>query len=86
MESFIAASVFYTLGWIDGGKGTALEALKNWAFTLAFVSMGLEFAFGEIKSMGWKPVAVFLIATLFNTLLALGVSWVIFQYLLPIAL
>lgn len=83
---FIAASILYTLGWIDGGKGTALDALKNWAFTLAFVSMGLEFAFGELKSMGWKPVAVFLIATLFNTLLALGVAWVIFQYLLPIAL
>ena len=89
---FITASILYTLGqvyggplgMIDGGKGTVLEALKNWAFTLAFVSMGLEFAFGEIKSMGWKPVAVFLIATLFNTLLALGVSWVIFSYLLPI--
>ena len=89
---FIAASILYTLGQvyggplglIDGGKGTVLEALKNWAFTLAFVSMGLEFAFGEIKSMGWKPVAVFLIATLFNTVLALGVSWVIFSYLLPI--
>jgi uncharacterized integral membrane protein (TIGR00698 family) len=89
---FIVASILYTLGQvyggplslIDGGKGTVLEALKNWAFTLAFVCMGLQFAFGEIKSMGWKPVAVFLIATLFNTLLALGVSWVIFQYLLPI--
>ena len=89
---FIVASILYTLGqvyggplgWIDGGKGTVLEALKNWAFTLAFVSMGLEFAFGEIKSMGWKPVAVFLIATLFNTILALGVSWAIFSYLLPI--
>jgi uncharacterized integral membrane protein (TIGR00698 family) len=83
---FLLASVLYSLGWIDGGKGTALEALKNWAFTLAFVSMGLEFAFGEIRRMGWKPVAVFLIATLFNTLLALGVSWVIFTYLLPIRL
>ena len=89
---FILASILYTLGQvyggplglIDGGKGTVIEALKNWAFTLAFVSMGLEFAFGEFRSMGWKPVAVFLIATLFNTLLALGVSWVIFSYLLPI--
>jgi len=89
---FIAASILYTLGQmyggvlglIDGGKGTVLEALKNWAFTLAFVAMGLEFAFGEIKSMGWRPLAVFLIATVFNTLLALGVSWVIFSYLLPI--
>jgi len=83
---FIVASILFTLGWIDGGKGTTLEALKNWSFTLAFVCMGLEFAFGEIKSMGWKPVAVFLIATLFNTLLALGVAWVIFQYLLPITM
>lgn len=82
---FIVASVLYTLGWIDGGKGTAIEAVKNWAFTLAFVSMGLEFAFGELKSMGWKPVAVFLIATLFNTLLALGVAWAIFGWLLPVA-
>jgi uncharacterized membrane protein YadS len=89
---FIAASILYTLGQIyggtlgliDGGKGTVLEALKNWAFTLAFVAMGLEFAWGEIKSMGWRPVAVFLLATLFNTFLALGVSWVIFTYLLPI--
>ena len=89
---FIAASVLFTLGQvyggilgrIDGRSGTVLEALKNWSFTLAFVCMGLEFAFGEIKSMGWRPVAVFLIATVFNTLLALGVSWVIFTYLLPI--
>jgi uncharacterized membrane protein YadS len=83
---FVLASVLYTLGWIDGGKGSTLEALKNWAFTLAFVSMGLGFTLSELKSMGWKPVAVFLIATLFNTLLALGVSLVIFQYLLPIKL
>jgi hypothetical protein len=47
--------------------------------------MGLSFAFGEIRRMGWKPVAVFLIATLFNTLLALGAAWVIFTYLLPIS-
>jgi uncharacterized membrane protein YadS len=82
---FILASILYNLGWIDGGKGTAIDALKNWAFTLAFVSMGLSFAFGEIRRMGWKPVAVFLIATLFNTLLALGAAWVIFTYLLPIS-
>jgi uncharacterized membrane protein YadS len=83
---FIVASILYTLGWIDGGKGTVLEALKNWAFTLAFVSMGMEFAFGEIKKMGWKPLVVFLIATLFNTILALGSAWVIFKYLFPISL
>jgi len=81
---FVLASVLYTLGWIDGGKGSALEALKNWAFTLAFVCMGLEFAVGEVRRMGWRPLGVFLIATVFNTVLALGVAWIIFGMLLPI--
>jgi uncharacterized membrane protein YadS len=81
---FVAASVLFTLGWIDGGKGSSIEALKNWAFTLAFVCMGLELSLGEFRRMGWQPVTVFLLVTVFNTLLALGVSWVIFTYLLPV--
>jgi len=81
---FVLASVLFTLGWIDGSNGTPINALKDWAFTFAFVGMGLELSFNEFKLMGWKPVAVFLIVTVFNTLLALGVAWVIFTHLLPI--
>lgn len=81
---FVAASILYSIGLIDGGKGTAIDALKNWAFTLAFVSMGLELSIAEFRKMGWRPVVVFLIVTVFNTLLALGVAWVIFTYLLPV--
>jgi uncharacterized membrane protein YadS len=82
---FILASILFTLGWIDGGKGTPIYALKNWAFTFAFVGMGLELSVNEFKRMGWKPVVVFLLVTLFNTLLALGVAWVIFTQLLPLS-
>ncbi len=81
---FVAASVLYSFGFIDGGKGTAIEALKNWAFMLAFVSMGLELSVSEMRAMGWRPVAVFLIVTVFNTLLALGAAWLIFGVLLPV--
>lgn len=81
---FVAASILYTFGVIDGGKGTATEALKNWAFTLAFVCMGLELSVAELRRMGWAPVAVFLIVTVFNTALALVVAWLIFGVLLPI--
>lgn len=81
---FVLASILFTLGWIDGGKGSTIEALKNWAFTMAFVGMGLELSISEFRKMGWKPVAVFLIVTIFNTLLALTTAWVIFMYLLPI--
>jgi uncharacterized membrane protein YadS len=81
---FVLASILYTLGWIDGGKGTVLEALKNWAFTFAFVCMGLDFSVRELKQTGWKPAVVFLVATLFNTILALIVAWLIFQVFLPL--
>jgi len=81
---FILASVLYTLGIIDGGKGTLIDALKNWAFTFAFVGMGLELSAKEFRAMGWRPVSVFLITTVFNLLLALGTAWVIFGTLLPI--
>lgn len=82
---FILASVLYTFGWIDGGKGTVIEAIKNWSFLLAFVSMGLEISTGQLKEMGWKPVAVFLLVTVFNTVLALAVAWLIFGVLWPLA-
>jgi uncharacterized membrane protein YadS len=75
---FILASILFTLGVIDGGKGTALEALKNWAFLFAFVGIGLDLSFKEFTADNWRPLAVFLIATLFNTLLALGVASLLF--------
>ena len=82
---FVVASICFSLGWIDGGKGSVIDALKNWAFTLAFVSMGIDLSLSEFRQMGWRPVAVFLLVTVFNTLLALLVAWVIFTYLFPIS-
>lgn len=86
---FVVASILFTI-LLGVNKDfinpvlKSIDAMKSWAFTAAFVCMGLELSAGEFKSMGWKPVAVFLIATVFNTLLALGVSWVIFTYLFPL--
>lgn len=82
---FVVASILFSLGLVNGGKGSTIEALRNWAFTLAFVCMGLELSASAFREMGWKPVAVFLIVTLFNTLLALAAAWVIFTYLFPVA-
>ena len=35
-------------------------------------------AFGEFIKVGWKPVAVYFLATLANTVLALGAAWLLF--------
>ena len=66
--------------------GKAIGGMKDWAFCLAFVCMGLELEVAGIKKMGWSPVIVYLIVTVFNTLLALGVSWLIFGWLFPASL
>lgn len=83
---FILTSIIFTLGWIQKDAGSAIAGMKDWAFCLAFVAMGLELSVGEFKKMGWSPVIVYLIVTIFNTLLALGVSWLIFGWLFPASL
>ena len=89
---FIIASLLFTFGIIPAvGKDTptaanAISAMKDWAFCLAFVCMGLELSVGEVRKMGWSPVIVFLIVTVFNTLLALVISWMIFGWLFPVTL
>jgi uncharacterized integral membrane protein (TIGR00698 family) len=87
---FILASILFSLGLIPAAAkaapfnaGNVIAAMKDWAFCLAFVSMGLTISFSDLKQMGWKPVAVYLIVTVFNTVLALGAAWLIFGLLFP---
>lgn len=87
---FIATSLLFTFALIPAAAskapftaGNVIAALKDWAFCLAFVSMGLELSVGQIRKMGWNPIIVYLIVTVFNTVLALGVSYAIFGWLFP---
>ncbi|MBN1453922.1 MAG: putative sulfate exporter family transporter [Anaerolineales bacterium] len=84
---FVIASLIFTFGFIDKDvAGKAIGGMKDWAFCLAFVCMGLELEVAGFKKMGWSPVIVYLIVTVFNTVLALGVSWLIFGWLFPASL
>jgi uncharacterized membrane protein YadS len=80
---FIIASLMFTFGWIAKDPSDAIKGMKDWFFCLAFVCMGLELSVSEMKKMGWAPVIVYLIVTVFNTVLALIVAWVIFGWLFP---
>ena len=51
---------------------------------MAFVSIGLEFAFGEIRKLGSKPLWIYFFATVFNTCLGLLVAYVLFGGMLGI--
>jgi hypothetical protein len=38
-----------------------------------------------MEKMGWSPVIVYLIVTVFYTSLALGIAWLIFGWPMPIS-
>jgi uncharacterized membrane protein YadS len=74
----VLVSLFASLGLFGEDVVAALQTLSKWAFAMAFFSIGLELSVRELGKMGWRPLAVYGAATVFNTLLALGVAWVIF--------
>lgn len=75
---FILASIIVSAGLLSKEQVADINALRHWALTLAFVSIGWDISFGEFRQAGARPVLVYLAATLFNTALALGVAWVLF--------
>jgi uncharacterized membrane protein YadS len=48
-----------------------LDQYKNWAFVLAFTSIGLDTNFREIKEQfqGGKPLVLYVVGQLFNIVL-----------------
>lgn len=75
---FVAVSVLASVNLFTKAQVKDITALRNWVFTLAFICIGWNLAFGELRKIGLRPLLVYLAATLFNTLLALGISWVLF--------
>lgn len=75
---FLLVSVLASLGAFPAPLIKEMSSAYQWAFTLAFVCIGIDFSLGELRKSGWKPILVYLGATVFNTLLALIVAVTIF--------
>jgi len=81
---FVLASII--VSWWQGtvDEATAKSAigvantLRTWFLILAFVSIGLEFRVAHFRAAGWRPLAVFATATVFNVVLALLVASALF--------
>lgn len=77
---FLVASLVATTGLLETEQvKQAIVPMRNWFLACAFVCIGLELAFGEFTKVGWQPVAVYFLATMANTLLALGAAYVLFS-------
>ena len=88
---FIVASILASLVDAKGANmifsADALSGIanvKNWAFAMAFVCIGMELDFSQIKKVGGSPLWCYLIVTVFNTVLALIAAYVIFGIFFPI--
>lgn len=75
---FMFVSLLVSLELFSKTRLTEISNANQWLFTIAFVSIGLEFSFVELKKVGNKPIMVFLAATVFNTIVALLVASIIF--------
>lgn len=56
-----------------------LDQYKNWAFVLAFTSIGLDTNFREIKEQlqGGKPLVLYIVGQLFNIVLTFAAVWIL---------
>jgi uncharacterized membrane protein YadS len=81
---FIAASIIATwwLGTVSAATGTGtiavVNAMRTWFLILAFVSIGLELRASSVRAAGWRPIGVFVGATVTNLALALVLASVLF--------
>ena len=78
IASFVIQPIFNTEDFNAVGEiNKVLDQYKNWAFVLAFTSIGLEINFKEIiqKLQGGKVLALYIIGQTFNILLTALAVW-----------
>ncbi|MCC7355248.1 MAG: putative sulfate exporter family transporter [Anaerolineae bacterium] len=75
---FVLVSALTSLGLFDKAQIKDINALRSWAFTLAFVGIGWSLSLRELRTIGGRPLLVYLVATAFNTVLAFGLAWLLF--------
>jgi uncharacterized membrane protein YadS len=80
---FVIVSILASTSIFSRELAREIDTVSKWLFTLAFVAIGIDFSFSELRQAGWRPVAVYMAATVFNTILALGVAYVIFGLVFP---
>ena len=69
--AFIAIMLINSTGIIPPGAGSVLSNLSRWALVIAITALGVKTSFREIVGVGYKPVLVLSVQTLFLAFFAL---------------
>ena len=91
---FLVASIVFSSIAASGVEGQAVataiisgtsEILRGWFFCLAFVSIGLETRFSELRHymQGGKPLTLYLCGQSLNLVLTLAMAWLMFVKVFP---
>jgi uncharacterized membrane protein YadS len=91
---FLAASLAFSAMAAAGLEEQALvsavitdtsEILRGWFFCLAFVSIGLDTSFRELRRffVGGKPLILYVCGQTLNLVLSLAMVWLMFQKVFP---
>ncbi|MCE7947441.1 MAG: putative sulfate exporter family transporter [Chloroflexi bacterium CFX4] len=80
---FALVSLLVSVGLISKDAAKVVDTASKWLFTLSFVCIGLDFSLKDLREAGWRPIAVYMAATVFNTIIALGIAYVIFGVIFP---
>jgi uncharacterized membrane protein YadS len=78
---FVLVSVLASLDLFTPEQIVEMKTAYKWLFALSFICIGLDLSLGDLRKMGWRPVGVYLSATVFNTILALVIASLIFGVL-----
>ncbi|HEX3658871.1 MAG TPA: putative sulfate exporter family transporter [Pirellulales bacterium] len=91
---FLAASLLFSAVASSGLEGQAMvsatiggtsEVLRGWFFCLAFVSIGLETDFRQLRKyfVGGKPLILYVCGQALNLLLSFIMCWLMFEKVFP---
>ncbi|HEY5311891.1 MAG TPA: putative sulfate exporter family transporter [Pirellulales bacterium] len=91
---FVAASLLFSAVAASGLEGQAIvsatidgtsKVLRGWFFCLAFVSIGLETNFRELRKffVGGKPLILYVCGQALNLLLSFIMCWLMFEKVFP---
>lgn len=65
-----------SLGWLPSAFSGAASETSRWLLVTAIAAAGIKTSFGDLQKLGWTPVLMLLIETLFIGALVLALLWV----------
>ncbi|MHA2246967.1 MAG: YeiH family protein [Candidatus Hodarchaeales archaeon] len=69
------------IGVIPLDVAKLLGTIAKWFFAIAFVCIGLSTTLGDFAQMGLKPTGAYTVATIYNTILTLVTSFLLFGFI-----